>query len=178
MTENHLMSARLRILFVTAFMAPLPISAQENAGHIIDGDGGGKLTIEHAEIVLSPSPAGMAAGYLTVFNGTDEEVALESVTTSSFDDVSLHRTETEEGIVRMRPVGGPVRIPQGTEFVMTPGGFHLMLMEPVGEMAPGESISLEVDFAESSTLSVDATFLAFGERPVDHHHGENDEAMR
>jgi len=176
MSKYHLVGTRLSIFFVIACMAPWSIAAQEKADHITKGTG--TVTIEHAEIVLSPSPAGMAAGYLTVFNDTDEEVAMTSVATASFGDVSLHRTETEDGIVRMRSVGGPVRIPQSTEFVMKPGGFHLMLMQPASEVVPGEYVNLEVGFADGSTLAVNAAVLAFGERPVDHHHGEDDATMR
>lgn len=176
MSKNHLIGTRLWIFFTIACMAPVSISAQEKADHITEGTG--TVWIEHAEIVLSPSPAGMAAGYLTVFNDTDEEVAITSVATPSFGDVSLHRTETEDGIVRMRPVGDPVRIPQSTEFVMKPGGFHLMLMQPVSEVVPGKYLNLEVGFADGSTLAVNAEVLAFGQRPADHHHGEDDAAMR
>lgn len=165
----------VRLLVVTvAFVIPLQSSAQQRANHGIEGSDA--VMIEHAEIVLSPSPAGMAAGYLVVFNGTDEEIGLSSVATPSYENVSLHKTEAEDGIVRMRPVEGPLRIPQGTELVMQPGGLHLMLMEPKGDITAGGTVALEVKFADGSTEMVGAAVLEPGQRPMDHHHGDDEEA--
>lgn len=159
-----------------ALLVPLQVSAQEKPDHRSwDAD---TLAIEHAQIVLPPPSSGMAAGYLTIFNGTDRQVALASVTTPAFGEVSLHNTETEDGVVRMRSAIGSVRIPQSSELVMHPGGFHLMLMEPQGKLYPNQWVTLEVAFRDGSTRSIEADLLAFGERPVDHHHGEEEAADR
>ncbi|WP_157928798.1 copper chaperone PCu(A)C [Pararhizobium haloflavum] len=168
--------AQLWLYVVCALAAPLQASAQEETTH--SAEGRGAVTVEHAEIVLSPSPSGMAAGYLTVSNNTEQQVALTSVATPSFGQVSLHRSEMKEGIARMRPVLGPLRIPQNTELVMRPGGIHLMLMQPAPDTKPGARVALEVAFADGSTKTVSATVLGFGEKPTDHHHGEKDDVPR
>lgn len=173
MTLESLNEVRLLVIAV-AFIIPMQLSAQEPADHGVEGSS--LVTIEHAEIVLSPSPAGIAAGYLAVFNGTKEEIGLSAVTTADFDSVSLHKTEMDDGFVRMRPVEGPLRIPQGTELVMRPGGLHLMLMEPTDEVTVGGNVTLAVEFADGSTQKVAATVLEPGQKPTYHHHGEDDES--
>ena len=83
----------------------------------------------------------MAAGYGVLRNQCPYPVAVVSVRSPDFGEVSLHRTVQEDGVSRMRAVE---RLPlsAGEQVVLQPGGLHLMLMQARDELPEGKRLRL------------------------------------
>lgn len=133
-----------------------------------------EVSIEHAEIVLAPPGAKMMAGYLTIWNGTQNDIDLAKVESDVFKSISLHNTEIVDGVARMRPLNG-VPIPGHAELLMQRGGIHMMLDGSKIELEPGEAVDLVLTFHDGIRVSGEATILPIGAKPTHHDHGEDDE---
>lgn len=134
------------------------------------------ISVEHAEIILSPPGGMMSAGHLVVWNGTQNQIDLAAVESNDFGSISVHRTETGDGVARMRPVKGILPIPGHSELLMKQGGIHLMLSAPKAQFRPGDTVDLELRFQDGRRLTAAARVLAPGTPLTDHHHGQGDEA--
>lgn len=133
-----------------------------------------EVSIEHAEIVLAPPGAKVMAGYLTIWNGAQNDIDLAKVESDAFKSISLHNTEIVDGVARMRPLNG-VPIPGHAELLMQRGGIHMMLGDLKIELEPGETVDLVLTFHDGTRVSSEATILPIGAKPTHHDHGEDDE---
>lgn len=112
-----------------------------------------------------------AAAYVTLFNGTDGEMRLASVDAGISDQVGLHETVEENGVMSMveQPEGFPIPA-QGT-LEMKPGGKHIMFMGLKQELKEGESLKLVLNFADGTSLPVDLPVVAIAAMPMGGDHG-------
>jgi len=101
------------------------------------------LGFDQAWIRAVPAGVNMTAGFGTLLNPGQETVQLIDFSSPSFGEVSLHRTETAGGVSGMREVPA-LSIDAGSSVTLEPGGYHLMLMAPINEIQPGESITIEM----------------------------------
>ncbi len=83
----------------------------------------------------------MMGGFGRIENRCAEEVAVIAASSAQFVDVSLHRTASEDGMSRMRPVPR-LQVASGTVAVLEPGGLHLMLMQPRAPLEAGDTVSV------------------------------------
>ena len=97
---------------------------------------------------------------LTLKNATDRSARLVSVTSDAFGDIMLHQSLHEGGVERMRMVDGIVVPAHGT-VSLSPGGYHLMLMQPAYALKAGEQVVMVLHFADGGSLSA-----AFEVRPA------------
>jgi copper(I)-binding protein len=98
-----------------------------------------------------PTGSGMTAGFGTLHNPGPTAIQIVSFSSPSFGEVSLHRTEMVNGVSRMREV--PVlSIDAGSRIVLEPGGYHLMLMMPAGEIQPGHTVTVEMTAADGRSF--------------------------
>ena len=104
--------------------------------------------------INAPLPGmNMSAGYLTLHNNTSAAITITHVSSPQFGSVEMHETIIRAGISRMVD-RGEVTIPADESVSFEPGGRHLMLMRPTGELA---SVSLEFYSNSNLVLAVDAT---------------------
>ena len=105
-------------------------------------------------VVKRPMPGmQMSAGYLTLRNNSDTDIAIDRVTSPQYGKVEMHETVIEDGVSRMRALG-EVSVPAGSAVEFKPGGKHLMLMRPGDDL---DSVTLEFHSGESMILSVSVT---------------------
>ena len=106
------------------------------------------------------------AAYVTIFNGTDSEVRLASVDAGISDEVSLHETVEENGVMSMveQPEGFP--IPAQATLEMKPGGKHIMFMGLNQELKEGESRKLVLNFADGTSLPVELPVVSIAAMPM------------
>ena len=101
-------------------------------------------------------PEGLpAAGYLTLRNDSATPQRLTNASSPDYRTVMLHRTVRKNGIDQMIEPGG-IDIPPGASVSLTPGAFHLMLMDARHGIAPGQSVTFHVVFASGVSLDVQA----------------------
>jgi copper(I)-binding protein len=96
----------------------------------------------------------MGAGFFAVRNPCRGDLVLTGVASPRFADASMHETQVDRGISRMRPLARVVIHP-GERVEFRAGGRHLMLMEPDAQVAPGGRVRVELRFADGRSVPVD-----------------------
>jgi len=103
----------------------------------------------------SPVPASPTVGavYLTIKNDSSQPDVLLSATSNVATQTMLHNNVTN-GITETMVPAGPVTIGPGKTLVLTPGGYHLMLMNINQHLAVGNTIHLTLDFERAGQINV------------------------
>jgi periplasmic copper chaperone A len=96
-----------------------------------------------AYAALPGQPAGVA--YFSVQNTMSTAVTLRRVSSPEFANVEMHTTLMDGGIARMTPLD-LLTVAGRSVVVFTPGGPHLMLMEPVDGLEIGDDVTLEFHY--------------------------------
>ena len=109
-------------------------------------------TFDGAWVRALPTGSRMTAGFGTLSNPGPDPLEIVGFTSPEFGDVSLHRTEVENGMSTMREVK-TFRIDPGSRLVLEPGGYHLMLMMPAGDVQAGQTVVLAMTLADGRTFS-------------------------
>jgi copper(I)-binding protein len=122
----------------------------------------GHLVVENAWIRTAPPGASMLAGYARLTNRGDEALSVNGVASPRFGKASLHETRVENGVSSMRPLPSLVIAP-GASVELAPGGKHLMLMQPRGEVAAGQRIAVEFQLGDKRREQVE--FVVADEAP-------------
>ena len=99
------------------------------------------LDFDSAWVRALPPGQQMTAAYGVLTNRQSDTLTLRLFASDRFADVSLHRTVSAGGVSRMQPVD-QIRLEAGASVTLAPGGMHLMLMAPAGEVAPGDRVRL------------------------------------
>lgn len=119
-----------RLLVITAFL-------------LVTSAAGASVTIGDAW-VRTPHPAQkITAGYMTIRNGGDKQVALIAIDSKSAKVVEMHEMKTVDGMMSMKKVDRIVIPPKGS-VQLEPGGMHLMLIE-FGTTEKSVTFTLEFD---------------------------------
>lgn len=116
----------------------------------------GKLTIVDVRARPAPLAGGTGAVYFTVLNGLDSDVQLVSASSPAAHVVETHETVAENGVMKMIPLPEGYTVPAGEALALKPGGKHIMLIDLVEPLAPGDTVNLTVNFdnGESMELTV------------------------
>jgi len=109
---------------------------------------------EDAWIRDIPPGMKMTAGFGKLSNPEPAAIGITSYSSPDFADVSLHRTEMVDGMSKMREVP-LLTIPAGETIELAPGGYHLMLMMPSGEVREGQTIRIEMSAGDGRTFGFD-----------------------
>jgi copper(I)-binding protein len=92
-----------------------------------------------------------SAAYLQIRNVGRGDDRLLAVTSPQVGSVSLHQSNVENGIMRMRSAEAP-GLEAGETLTMSPGGLHLMLMGLKAPLRPGTRLPLTLSFERSAPL--------------------------
>jgi copper(I)-binding protein len=95
-----------------------------------------------------------AAGYFTLKNAGTKTVSLTGAESSACGMLMLHKTEHMGGMNHMSMVES-VDVPAGGTLSFSPGGYHLMCMEPTTGLKPGSTVSVTLTFGDGMTLKTD-----------------------
>lgn len=107
----------------------------------------------HAWIRVLPGnlPAG---AYVTLENDSDQAAALSGASSKTYGQVMLHQSSMQGGMSRMTMVDSLALAAHG-KAVLAPAGYHLMLMQPVSPVKPGDTVRLLLKFSDGSSLPTD-----------------------
>jgi copper(I)-binding protein len=108
------------------------------------------LTFTGAYVAAAPPGAAAMAAYMTIGNAGDIPRRITAISSVDFAEVQIHRSILEQGIARMERMDSLAAEP-GSRLELKPGGLHLMLLEPVRDFEPGETILLEFREADGTT---------------------------
>ncbi len=112
--------------------------------------------------VLDPWVRPMGAGtdttsalYATIKNAGSKGDTLLSASSPLARAVELHTaTKSKDGMIRMRPVKGGIRIPAHGEVQLKPGGYHFMLIGLKQAIAAGDRVPFTLKFAKAGEVGV------------------------
>lgn len=123
----------------------------------------------HAWIRTLPGtlPAG---GYVVLENDADQPATLSQANSAMYASAMLHHSSTKGGVSRMTMVDA-LAIPAHGKIVLAPAGYHLMLMQPVSPVKPGDVVQVTLIFADGSRLPTD--FIARPANALDDGSAEN-----
>lgn len=109
--------------------------------------------IELADAWARPSKAGMmSAAYFTIKNGLTTADTLLSASSDASPNTQIHLSfKTEDGLMAMEEQAF-VAVPAQAEVEFKQGGLHIMIIQPIKELAEGDSISLTLSFSSSLEL--------------------------
>ncbi len=114
-----------------------------------------QIKIEHAYVNAPPPVVDMAAGFLTIENHNNEDVALTSISSTAAQRIELHNTTMTDGMMKMEAME-QVTIPAHGSAQFKPGGMHLMLIGFKSTPKPGQTIPLILKFSNHMKIAVDA----------------------
>src|ERR1700722_2485652 len=99
-------------------------------------------------------PAGVpSGGYVILKNTGDAPRVLTGATSPDFGEVSFHQTRENHGVSLMEAITSITIAPHST-MSFSPGGYHIMLMQPTRALRPGDKVSVSLRFADGRTLDV------------------------
>lgn len=132
----------LRSLWFVALLIP-GLGCATEAQHV---------KISGAWIRLLPAnlPAG---GFVTLQNDSDQTVTLRSASSAAYGSVMLHKSSTEGGMGRMEMVDS-LAVPAHGKAELSPGGYHLMMMNAPKPLAVGDKVVVTLVFGDGSSSQV------------------------
>ena len=112
-----------------------------------------------ADIVLDDvwaraTPPGVRTGaaYLTVHNTGDAD-RIVAAASSAAEIGEIHTHENDNGMMRMRHVPA-VDIAENATVTFRPGGLHIMLINLIAPLRPGEEFPLTLTFEQAGEITV------------------------
>jgi len=109
--------------------------------------------------IVAPWARATAAGakngvaYMTVVNKGNSDDRLLAVSTPIAETAEPHKTASENGVMKMLPVDA-VEVKAGSEVVLKPGGYHVMLMHLKAPLQQGETFPMTLTFEKAGKVDV------------------------
>jgi hypothetical protein len=100
-----------------------------------------------------------AGGYFTLHNRTSKAVTLSGAASSACGMLMLHKSDSMGGMASMSDVSR-IDVPAGGTLSFSPGGYHLMCMDPGPAIRRGNTITVELDFTDGTKTA--AAFVVRG----------------
>jgi copper(I)-binding protein len=139
--------------------ALIRVAASDDANTIKAGD----LTIAALWTRATPRGAKVAGGYLKISNAGTAPDRLFGGTAMLAGRIEVHEMSMSDGIMRMRPVKNGLEIKPGESVELSPGGYHLMLMDLKQQLREGDTLSATLRFEKAGTVEVNFRVGSIGE---------------
>jgi len=99
-------------------------------------------------------PAGLpAAGYFALTNKSHDSIELVSASSPDCRMLMLHLSENNNGVSQMSDLS-KVDLAAGQTVHFSPGGYHLMCMQPAAALKPGAHVPVTLHFSGGSQITV------------------------
>lgn len=114
------------------------------------------LAISDAWIKYLPQPIPVRSGYMSVTNDSAAVISVTGVESEVFTRIEIHETVTKDGMMSMQPVL-PLDILPNETVNLAPGGYHLMMMNPVRQINPGDQVEVTLHFEDGQSQPLQMT---------------------
>ncbi len=122
----------------------------------------GQLEISNA--VARATTSNVAGVYFTVSNtGAADTLMAAKVDPAVAAMAQVHEVVTEGSTSKMQEMKNGLPIPANGTVELKPGGFHVMLMNLKAPLNDGDSIAVELVFANAGTVSITANVQLLGD---------------
>lgn len=112
-----------------------------------------EVTVHDAWAAPTPAGVDVAAGYLTITNGTGGNDRLLSATSPRAERVEVHEMAMAGAVMQMRAVA-QLEIPAAQDVQLAPGGMHLMFYGVHEPFVEGQEIPVQLHFETAGTIDV------------------------
>ncbi|HVV34859.1 MAG TPA: copper chaperone PCu(A)C [Vitreimonas sp.] len=148
----------MRTLFAVALLSCLAACGQPHAQN--DQQPATGIRTENATLHIEdawapPTPGGVdvAAGYLTIVNGSSTDDQLVSAESPRAEHVEVHEMIMNGAVMQMRPMSA-LPVAAHDQATLSPGGRHLMFTGVKQPFTPGEQIPVDLTFAHAGKIHV------------------------
>jgi copper(I)-binding protein len=119
------------------------------------------VVVDDAWANATPVGASVAAVYLQIT--ANQADTLLSATTTVADQIEMHTSSEENGMMKMRPLPS-VRLEPGKPFMFSPMGAHFMLMGLRQPLQPGLRFPMTLQFERAGERTVQVQVVEPGSR--------------
>ena len=106
--------------------------------------------------VFLPLPGRTAAiAYFEIENRSGKPISIAGISSPQFASSTIHETTLIDGVSSMRAVE-QVSVERNSSVSFEPGGLHVMLMKPVGELIDDTIVTLEIHYDQAGLLIIEA----------------------
>src|SRR5258705_8549185 len=153
---------RLTSASITRAIACATVLAYFLAPALADEVRAGDLVITQAWSRATPGGAKVGGGYLTIQNKGSVADRLIGGAADVADKVQLHEMSTTNGVMTMRPLGKGLSIGPGKTVKLTPGGYHLMLLDLKNPLKQGDKVPVTLEFEKAGKVKLSLDVQAVG----------------
>jgi periplasmic copper chaperone A len=114
----------------------------------------GDLVITQAWSRATPGGAKVAGGYLTIENKGSTPDRLIGGSADVADKVQVHEMTMNNGVMTMRPLDQGLTIEPGKTVKLTPGGYHLMLLDLKSPLKRGDKVPVTLEFEKAGKVKL------------------------
>lgn len=111
-----------------------------------------KVVVTQAWARATPGKSTIGAAYATVTAPAGDR--LIGAATPVAGVAEIHQHTMENGVMKMRQVDA-VPLPAGQAVALSPGGYHIMLMDLKAPLVAGQSFPLTLTFEKAGTVETD-----------------------
>ena len=122
----------------------------------------GDLVITQAWSRATPGGAKVAGGYLTIENKGSAPDRLIGGSADVADKVQVHEMATTNGVMTMRPLDKGLSIGPGKTVKLTPGGYHLMLLDLKSPLKQGDKVPVTLEFEKAGKVKLSLDVQGIG----------------
>jgi len=114
-------------------------------------DSDSRIAISDVQILAPAIGAHASVAYFSISNDSDDMVTVSSISSPQFGSVEIHETTLDDGVSRMRRIDS-IEVAGRSRMSFSPGGKHIMLMQPATDVNPGTMVTLEIQIDGSLLL--------------------------
>jgi periplasmic copper chaperone A len=137
----------MRLLPLVAIAALLGLAGCGDSTEATVSRPAGPITVQDPWVKAADS--GMTSAFGTLVNNSGKDVVVLSAT-STVSPMELHEMTMRGGTMVMRPKPGGFVIKAGGREELSPGGDHLMLMDPIRPIRPGDEVSITLNLSDGT----------------------------
>jgi copper(I)-binding protein len=115
---------------------------------------GPQIGVEDAWTRPVPAAGGNGAVFFRLVNTGNEADQLIGGESPVAGSVEVHKTTMEEGVMRMEHIPG-LELPANGEFLLEPGGYHVMLVGVNTSLALGDTLPITLHFEKSGEIQME-----------------------
>lgn len=169
MQKTSLFTPKKTMLAASTLALALTLSACSVGADSTDPS---ELTVIDGWAKASDSMTGV---FGTLTNPTDTDLSLVNASSSVAGMVELHETVAAAGSTVMQEIDSGFLIPAGGDYILEPGGDHIMLMDLNREILPGEQLDLTLEYSDGQTVELQIDVRDFSGAVEEYAPGDHDE---
>jgi periplasmic copper chaperone A len=156
--ENIMRNLSCKLIFTTvAFVLGIGVLHAQSPSTIV---------VEKPFSRATPGGAQVGAGYMTITNKGTAADRLVSVSSPAAGKVQIHEMSMQDNVMKMRELTGGLQIEAGKTVSLSPGGYHLMMIELKAPLKAGDKVPVTLTFEKAGKVEVTLDVQAIGGQPA------------